>query len=52
MTEHSIKPQAVVVLTDGYLGGAWGQWHFPVLWCIQGNKGALADCGKTIHIED
>jgi predicted metal-dependent peptidase len=52
MTEHNIKPQAVVVLTDGYLGGSWGQWHVPVLWCIQGNKSALADCGKTIHIED
>mgnify|MGYP003339554412 FL=1 len=52
MTEHSIKPQAVVVLTDGYLGGSWGQWSVPVLWCIQGNKNATADCGKTIHIED
>ena len=52
MTEHSIKPQAVVVLTDGYLGGSWGTWTVPVLWCIQGNKNAVADCGKTIHIED
>jgi predicted metal-dependent peptidase len=52
MTEHSIKPQAVVVLTDGYLGGSWGTWTVPVLWCIQGNKHATADCGKTIHIED
>lgn len=52
MSEHAIKPQAVVVLTDGYLGGSWGQWSVPVLWCIQGNRSALADCGKTIHIED
>lgn len=52
MTEHSIKPQAVVVLTDGYLGGSWGTWTAPVLWCIQGNKHTTADCGKTIHIED
>ena len=52
MTEQAIKPQAVVVLTDGYLGGSWGSWTVPVLWCIQGNKHATADCGKTIHIED
>lgn len=52
MTEHSIKPQAVVVLTDGYLGGSWGSWTVPVLWCIQGNHSTTADCGKTIHIED
>jgi len=52
MTEHAIKPQAAVVLTDGYLGGSWGSWSVPVLWCIHGNKRAHADCGKTIHIED
>ena len=52
MTEHSIKPQAVVVLTDGYLGGSWGQWAVPVLWCIVGGNKSVADCGKTVHVED
>lgn len=53
MTEHGIKPQAVVVLTDGYLGGSWGTWSVPVLWCIVGgSKNTVADCGKTIHVED
>jgi predicted metal-dependent peptidase len=52
MTEHSIKPQAVVVLTDGYLGGSWGTWTVPVLWCIVNGSRAVADCGKTIHVED
>lgn len=52
MTEHSIKPQAVVVLTDGYLGGSWGQWTVPVLWCIVGGNKSVADCGKTVHVED
>lgn len=51
MTAHAIKPQAVVVLTDGCLGGTWGQWSVPVLWCIVGNKSAVADCGKTVHVE-
>jgi predicted metal-dependent peptidase len=53
MAEHAIKPQAVVVLTDGYLGGSWGSWTVPVLWCIVGgNKNTVADCGKTVHVED
>lgn len=52
MTEHGIKPQAVVVLTDGYLGGSWGQWSVPVLWCIVNGSSAVADCGKTIHVND
>ena len=52
MTAHGVKPQAVIVLTDGYLGGSWGTWACPVLWCIVGNKNAVADCGKTVHVED
>lgn len=53
MAKHAIKPQAVVVLTDGYLGGSWGSWTVPVLWCIVGgNKNTVADCGKTVHVED
>ena len=52
MNEHGIKPELVIVLTDGYLGGSWGQWSVPVLWCIQGNPSACADVGTTIHIED
>jgi len=52
MTAHGVKPQAVVVLTDGYLGGSWGQWACPVLWCIVGNKNAVPDVGKYVHVED
>jgi predicted metal-dependent peptidase len=52
MAERDIKPECVVVLTDGYLGGSWGSWNVPVLWCIQGNKSAQASVGVTIHIEE
>lgn len=52
MATKSIKPQAVVVLTDGYLGSNWGNWNAPVLWCIMGNQSAVAPVGKTIHIND
>ena len=51
MAEHNIKPEAVVMLTDGYVG-SWGQWTVPVVWCIQGNSSAKADVGVTLHIED
>ena len=52
MTQHGVKPQAVIVLTDGYLGGSWGTWACPVLWCIVGNKNARPDVGKYVHVED
>ena len=51
MQEHNIKPQAAVVLTDGYLFGGWGTWDCPVLWCILDNKRATPDSGKVAHIQ-
>lgn len=50
MAENNITPQATIILTDGYLWGSWGTWDCPTLWCILDNKGATANCGKTIHI--
>jgi predicted metal-dependent peptidase len=50
MAEHSIKPEAVVMLTDGYLGGDWGQWSVPVMWCILNNRSANPPVGKAVHI--
>lgn len=50
MKQHNIDPQAVIVLTDGYLGGSWGVWSQPVLWVILDNKGTTASCGKTLHV--
>ena len=51
MNEHGIKPECVVMLTDGYVG-SWGRWSVPVLWCILNNKSATADVGTTVHIND
>ena len=51
MAEKSIKPQAAIVLTDGYLYGGWGVWTCPVLWTVLDNKGARPDVGKTVHIK-
>lgn len=49
--ENKIDAQAVIVLTDGFLGGDWGEWDCPVLWCIQDNPRAVPDCGKMVHIK-
>lgn len=48
---NQIKAQAVIVLTDGYLYGGWGEWHHPVLWTVLDNKNAQPDVGKTVHIK-
>jgi predicted metal-dependent peptidase len=51
ITKHNIQAQAVIVLTDGYLGGSWGTWSTPLLWCILDNERAKPDCGKTVNIK-
>jgi len=47
---NNINAQAVIVLTDGYLGGDWGAWTMPLLWGILDNKHAQPTIGKTLHI--
>ncbi len=51
LREKQIKPQAAIILTDGYLGGSWGTWDVPVLWCVLDNKSAKPNNGKAVHIE-
>ena len=51
MATHGIKPQAAIILTDGYLGGSWGSWVCPTLWCILDNKSAKPNVGKTVHVK-
>ena len=52
MQEKKLKPDAVVVLTDGELTG-WGTWPVPVLWAITNDRRKItAPTGKTIRMED
>lgn len=51
LQDKQIKAQCVIVLTDGYLGGSWGEWHHPLLWVILDNKSAVPDRGTTVHIK-
>lgn len=50
MAENNINPQAVIVITDGYLFGDWGKWSCPVLWVIIDNKDAHPPIGKCVHV--
>jgi hypothetical protein len=51
MATEGITPQAVIVLTDGYLYAGWGEWTCPVLWTILDNEHARPDMGKAVHIK-
>jgi predicted metal-dependent peptidase len=52
LKEHKIKPQCVIMLTDGHVPN-WGKgWDAPVLWIVIGNKGATPNNGRVLHIDD
>ena len=51
ITNEGIKPQACIVLTDGYLGSSWGKWSCPLLWCIIDNESAVPDVGTHVHVK-
>lgn len=48
MDENQMNPTCVLVLTDGYLAGSWGQWPCPVMWGITTSR--VADVGTTIRL--
>ena len=52
MKEKDIKPEAIIMLTDGYIDNWGNDWNAPILWTIVRNKKATAPCGKTIHIRE
>lgn len=51
LDKHGIKPECVIMLTDGYVG-EWGDWDVPILWAICGGNKVVAPVGKTVHIEE
>ena len=52
INNRNMKPECIVILTDGEISD-WGtEWAAPVLWVIINNKNITAPVGKTIHIED
>lgn len=53
LKEKNIKPEAIIMLTDGCIGDWGSEWESPILWTICGNwgKDTYAPVGKTIHID-
>lgn len=51
MEKNDIKPECLVMLTDGYVGSWGGAWPVPVLWCILNNKAAAPSVGQAVHID-
>jgi predicted metal-dependent peptidase len=49
LLEKGAAPQAVVMLTDGYVY-SWGRWDVPVLWCVIGSK-AVPPVGRVVYVE-
>jgi predicted metal-dependent peptidase len=53
LKDKGIKPECIIMLTDGYVGSDWGRdWEAPVLWTIVGNNDAVAPNGRTVHVND
>ena len=49
--DKGLKPQCVVVITDGYCSG-WGtDWNVPVMWVLVGNKHDVPTHGVTIRVD-
>ena len=51
LKDNQIKPECVIVLTDGYLNGNWGTWNVPVLWVIVGGNKVVPPMGTAIYLD-
>ena len=53
LRDENIKPECVIVLTDGYVPNWGSEWTAPTMWVISGgNTSAVSEHGKTIYLED
>lgn len=51
LKDNQIKPECVVIMTDGYLYGDWGTWTAPVLWVIVGGNKVVPPVGSAIYLD-
>lgn len=56
MKKEDLRPECVIMLTDGYLGSDKAKWDsitMPVMWCIKGNTSFKSNMviGKVVHVE-
>jgi predicted metal-dependent peptidase len=52
LNTNNIKPDCIVILSDGEVFGDWGHdWPAPVLWCLTEPRITAAN-GVTVHMKD
>jgi predicted metal-dependent peptidase len=55
MKENDIAPDALVILSDGYMHSAPANWvggKYPVLWCIIGNDSYTPPRGQLVNVKE
>jgi len=55
MAKHKLKPDALVVLTDGYMHSnppGWASLNVPILWCVIGNSDYTPPKGQIVNIKE
>ena len=55
LKRENIKPDCIIMFTDGEIGNWGDEWDAPILWCIVNKyrgRSIMAPIGKTIHVED
>lgn len=54
MQKHQLKPDALVVLTDGYVNSDTKNWQrhtTPTMWCVIGNNDFHPPVGQVVNVE-
>ena len=49
---NGITPLFAIMLTDGYNSPHWGEWPFPVIWCILGDNEVVPPVGAVIRVKN
>lgn len=55
MDKEAIRPDCIIMFTDGEIGNWGNQWNAPILWVIcNAYRGAsiTAPVGKTVHVDE
>jgi len=49
LKDEAIKPECIIMLTDGYVGNWGNEWEAPLLW-VCSTESITAPVGKTVHL--
>lgn len=53
LRDNEIEPEQLIVFTDGYPFGSWGDEHYcDTLWIIHGNKEVVPPWGQHVYYEE